>query len=242
MRCFASITLCLTALLAFTPAVLADVTADPSRLVLNETTRAGQINVHNSGGHTLRIKTLWAAIAQGPNGILHPAEVNPVLPLTHNLQMWPGDFILKPDETRPLYVMLPPKAPVLGEQHVHIRINADRVNGKGPRWGLSLPVFVRETGMPVTAQIIQARKGGPQSVLVNLYRKGGATPYGKLVATTMQGQVLGELGNITLYADQKPIQYEIPLDLMPRAHETILVTYLGSGEFENQVFDVQETH
>jgi len=238
MRHFARFTLCLTALLGFACASYADITTDPSRLVLTEQTRAGEVTVHNSGGHTLRIGVKWSDIAQGPDGVLHPVPEGAAASASRGLHLWPQKFTLKPDETRPVYVVLDPKSNIEGERGVHIRIDADRANGKGPRWGVTLPVFVREAGLAITAQIADVRWAGAQSLMVTLYRDGGATPYGQLVVTNDRGEILGELGNITLYADKHNIQYEIPLERPLEG--TAYVTYLGAGEFDNQTFDVRQ--
>ncbi len=238
MRHFARFTLCLTALLGFVCVSYADITTDPSRIVLTEQTRAGEVKVHNSGGHTIRIEIHWSDIAQGPDGVLHPVPQEAPPTASRGLHLWPRQFTLKPDETRAVYVVLDPKSEIEGERRVHIRINADRANGKGPRWGLTLPVFVREASMAMTTQITDIRWAGPQSLMVTLYRDGGATPYGQLVVTNDRGEILGELGNVTLYADKQNIQYEIPLD-RPLDGSTY-VTYLGAGEFENQTFDVRQ--
>ncbi len=238
MRYFTGFTLCLAAVLLFARTGLTDVTTNPSRLVLTQEVRAGEIQVHNSGHHTLTISTGWTAIAQGNDGLLYPAPYGPATVPIAGLQMWPNAFTLKPDETRAVYVVLPPENPIKSEQLTHIRIDADRVNGKGPRWGLSLPVFVRAKYMPMTVQITEVRRAGPQSVFVTLFRHGGATPYGKLVISDERGRTLGELGNITLYADKQDVRYEIPLEHSTPG--TSFISYLGSGEFENQVFDIQE--
>ncbi|PHS21706.1 MAG: hypothetical protein COA84_15350 [Robiginitomaculum sp.] len=240
MRYFTGFTLCLAALLVFATPLRADITTNPSRMVLGENDRAGEVKIHNSGGHTLRIETGWTAIAQGPDGVLHPIPQGAAPNDTKGLHLWPQVFTLKPGDTRAVYVVLDPKSQVEDERHVHIRIDADRVNGKGPRWGLTLPVFVREAAMPVSAQITEARWAGAQSLMVSLYREDGATPYGRLIASNDRGEILGELGNITLYADRQTIQYKIPLERLPEG--AVIISYLGSGEFENQVFDTLQMH
>ncbi len=235
MRHFAGITLCLAVLFMFANIAFADVTTSPSRLVLNNETRAGQIDVHNSGGHSLTIETGWTTIAQGEDGVLHPVPQGPAADMTNGLHLWPQNFTLKPGETRAVYVVFDPKTPVETEQRVHMRIDADRISGKGPRWGLTLPVFIRPANLTVTTEITDVRWASPQSLLVSLYRQGGATPYGTLGVTDNNGQILGALGNVTLYAHGRVIRYEIPLDAMPDGSG--FVTYLGSGEYTNQTFD-----
>ncbi len=235
MRYLAKIALCLAVLFGTAMASFADVTTNPSRLVLNNETRAGQIDVHNSGHHTLRIESGWTDIAQGEDGVLHPVPQGPAPDTTKGLHLWPQNFTLKPDETRAVYVVFDPEAQVSKEQRVHMRINADRVNGKGPRWGLTLPVFVRPQNLPVTAEITNVSWAGPQSLFVSLYRKGGASPYGRLAVSDDNGTIIGELGNVSLYVNGRAVRYEIPLETLPTGGG--FVSYLGSGEFTNQVFD-----
>jgi hypothetical protein len=237
MRYLSKIALCLAVILMLGGVARADVTTNPSRLVISENARAGEVRVHNSGRHTLRIETGWSAIIQAADGVLHPVPQGAPDALTQDLHLWPDTFTLKPGESRDVYLVLDPKSVLEGERQVHLRINADRVNGKGPRWGLTLPVFIRAPGLGVSARIIDVRPASKQSIFVLLRREEGLTPYGKLVVTDGRGNILGELGNITLYAQDRDIRYEIPLDTLPSG--AAFVSYIGSGEFENQVFDVQ---
>ncbi len=234
MRYVTAIVLCLTVILTSATASFGDVTTNPSRVVLSEAVRAGEVQVHNSGRHSLNIVASWADIRQGGDGVLHPVP-HPPAPDEFGLHMWPTAFTLKPGETRPVFVVLDPKTNVGTEQRIHLRLDADQQNGKGPRWGMSMPVFVRPDGLVNTTRIENVRWASPQSVFVSLFRTNGITPYGKLTMTDDRGKELGALGNITLYANQKIVRYEIPLEAMPQGN--ITVRYLGSGEFSNQVFD-----
>lgn len=235
MRQMIAFALCVISV--FTSAVAAggDVTTNPSRLVLSNNIRAGEISVHNSGTHTLSIHSSWTGIRQDGDGVLHPVPQPHAPDKTFGLHKWPQDFTLKPGETRPIVLVLDPKTAILEEQRTHLRIDADRENGRGPRWGVTLPIFMRPDGLAMRAKIVDVRWASENSVLVHLIRKDGSTPYGKIQITDTAGTTLGELGNISLYANDQVVRYEIQID-NPVTTE-ITVRYIGAGEFENQVFD-----
>ena len=216
-------------------AAQADVTVSPSRLVVNEDVRAAKVSVYNGGHHSLRITARWSAIRQGSDGTLYPVPQGPPPAVLQALRLWPRDIILKPGQTAPVYVLLDPATPKDAHLRAQLRIDAQRQNGTGPRWGLSVPVFVRSAHLNASARIAGARMNGEHAMLISLYRRGGATPYGALVVRGPDDSAIGVLNNVTLYADDRLVQFEVPL--RAPLQSPLRVSYQGTGEYARQVFD-----
>ncbi len=216
-------------------AAWADVTVSPSRLVLDDEVRAAKVSVYNGGHHSLRIHASWSAIRQGQDGTLYPVPQGPPDRVRQALHLWPRDLVLKPGETAPVYVLLDPATPKDAHMRAQLRLDAQRQNDTGPRWGLSMPVFVRKAQSKVTAQITGVAQNDPRNLMVSLYRRGGATPYGALVVEGPDGAPIGVLNNVTLYANDRAVQFAVPLHAPLQA--AAKVSYRGAGEFAHQVFD-----
>ncbi len=213
--------------------LLAGISTDKSRIVLTRDQRAARLTVRNDSSHPLIITSAFERLRQNRQSLLVPVPGGVSAQMRQGLHVWIKQAVLPPGKATTVFLVLDTSAALGQERRVHLRLNADPQNGLGPRWGLSIPVFMRPAGLSANATLFDPQITNAHSLSVQLRRRDGATPYGMIEITDKAGKTLGAVHNVTLYAQNQPVRYSIDVNgKTPPAR----IRYVGEEEFSGQTF------
>jgi hypothetical protein len=217
----------------FTPAY-AEITVEPTRVVLDSETRNAAITLTNDGRRQQIITAVWTDLIQAADANLYPTGQQIPLKQVGAVQVWPGKIELNPGESIQVSLLLDPANPLTGEVRRHLRFNIDPARGSGPRWGVVIPVFTRGPMPGPDVQILDVEGREDGNLMVSLHNRAGASPHGSLMVFDRDGRKLAELKNVNLYTQNQRITFALPLPNWPKGQFT--VRYLGEAEYSGDVF------
>ncbi len=212
----------------------ADMSVEPTRIVLSQQQRTATIIVKNNGLRRQIIRPIWTNLIQGSDANLYPTGQEIPPEQIQSIRIWPGHSKIDPGTSIQFHLLLDPNFSVQGETRHHLRFNMDPANGKGPKWAVVVPVFARAKMIPPDVEIvaIQHQIGG--KILVILNNKGGNSPHGHLIATAPNGQIIAELHNVNVYNQNQRTSFQ--LETTQTGNVNFTVQYLGDAEFTGMRF------
>ncbi|VAV97601.1 hypothetical protein MNBD_ALPHA06-2249 [hydrothermal vent metagenome] len=216
----------------------ADISVEPTRVVLTSEHRAKTIIVQNNGSKQQVVSAVWTMLVQGADAVLHPTGQEMPLEQISQIRVWPQQAVIEPGENAVFALLLDPELPLSGENRYHLRFNIDPKRGSGPRWAVVVPVFTRGPSLAPKVEIIEVSAPEPGKLHISLQNTAGSSPHGHLLVFDRSGQKITELHNINLYERDKMVTFE--LNIPPGSPPVHFIRYLGDAEFQGTVFVEQE--
>jgi len=219
---------------AFYGQALADVSVEPTRVVLSLDAKIATIDLRNEGRKRQIITPVWTELIQGEDAGLYPSHQAIAPGDLKDIRIWPASAELAPGKTARFTLFLDPKAQLTGEVRHHLRFNFDPVRGSGPQWGVVIPVFTRREFMDPEVQILDVRGDSDSKLYISMHNRGGNSPHGHLVVFDRDRQKIAELYNVNLYTFNQRVTFSLPLEKWPVGD--IVIRYLGDDEFSGLAF------
>lgn len=224
--------------IAINDSALAEISVDPTRIVLTQNNQTAQITVRNDGLRAQRITPVWRQLIQASDASLHPAGNEISLADMPAVRVWPSSVLVEPRSSQTFSLLVPPTNKFIGETRIHLRLNIDPARGTGPRWAVVIPIFVRDKQLNPEVAITRLGLTKDGNLSVTMLNTANISPHGHLVVFDRDGLRLATLNNVNLYKVNAPVTFSIDLPLIPL--DNLLVRYLGDAEFSGQAFAEQK--
>lgn len=215
---------------------MAEVSVEPTRIVLNKSQHTQTIIVRNDGSRSVSVGLVWTKMVQAADASLHPTGVARDVRQARLITVTPTKAELYPGQQAIFTLQLDPNTPDGIEIREHLRFDIDQTIKKGPRWAVVIPVFVRLGIAAPKVSISGAHYGQDGKVYVSMIHTNGASPYGHLSVFDQQSEI-ARLNNINLYQQGQNTTFSLPVP--GGTNRNLRVQYVGDAEFLGQLFAEQ---
>ncbi len=216
---------------------LAEISVEPTRIVLTRNSQTTLVTVQNTGLRSQRITPTWVNMVQANDSVLHPSGNEIALADMQDVRVWPSALIVKPMSSQAFTLLTPPETDFTGETRIHLRLNIDPAHGTGARWAVVLPVLVKNDLIRPEVRITHLDLQENGDLSITMKNTAIVSSYGHIVVFDRDGLRLATLNNVNLYTPETEVTFSIKLPKIPKNQLT--VRYLGDAEFAGIAFAEQ---